>query len=110
MRVHEDNQERADTAKPHFYPDVRALLQVFLSFAEQGMVPGTGLEPASPKAADFLHTASFDASWAVRALDYAFALACALGAPRLVSTPSRRSREGLGSALPRPWGQGFHRI
>ncbi|WP_233196186.1 hypothetical protein [Trinickia soli] len=42
------------------------------------MVPGTGLEPASRKAADFRHTASFDAgdaNIAVRALDYAFAVA-----------------------------------
>lgn len=42
------------------------------------MVPGTGLEPASREAADFRHTASFDAGdarIAVRALDYAFAVA-----------------------------------
>lgn len=42
------------------------------------MVPGTGLEPASREAADFRHTASFDADDAriiVRALDYAFAIA-----------------------------------
>ena len=54
------------------------------------LVPGTGLEPASLAAADFRHTAPFDASAhrAVRALDYAFTLAPrALGAPRLVSTP-----------------------
>lgn len=42
IRIHEGNQERADTAKPLLNPDVRALLQVFLFFAEQGMVPGTG--------------------------------------------------------------------
>ncbi len=45
------------------------------------MVPGTGLEPASREAADFRHTASFDAGITakccitVRALDYAFAIA-----------------------------------
>lgn len=81
------------------------------------MVPGTGLEPASREAADFRHTASFDAgdgaTIAVRALDYAFAISantntfvCAeLGAPRLVSTPSAKRPLGrvfgLGSALPR---------
>lgn len=81
------------------------------------MVPGTGLEPASREAADFRHTASFDAGegakLAVRALDYAFAISAytnafaraALGAPRLVSTPSAKRPDGrvfgLGSALPR---------
>ena len=42
------------------------------------LVPGTGLEPASREAADFRHTASFDAgdgvNIVVRALDYAFAI------------------------------------
>ncbi|MEM5448023.1 hypothetical protein [Paraburkholderia guartelaensis] len=49
------------------------------SLEQQHLVPGTGLEPASRKAADFRHTTSFDAArhaWArVRALDYAFTVA-----------------------------------
>lgn len=58
------------------------------------MVPGTGLEPASREAADFRHTASFDADDArivVRALDYAFAIAFEheqARAPRIRRPPS----------------------
>lgn len=63
------------------------------------MVPGTGLEPASQLRRRIFVTLllSKPASRArtVRALDYAFTVArgrdcrpCALGAPRLVSTPS----------------------
>lgn len=65
----------------------------------QSMVPGTGLEPASQLRRRIFVTLllSKPASRArtVRALDYAFTVArgrnrcpCALGAPRLVSTPS----------------------
>ncbi|VWD20150.1 hypothetical protein BCO18442_03855 [Burkholderia contaminans] len=70
------------------------------------MVPGTGLEPASQLRRRIFVTLllSKPASRArtVRALDYAFAIAhgraccpCALGAPRLVSTPSSRMPRGL---------------
>jgi len=84
------------------------------------MVPGTGLEPASREAADFLHTTSFDAArvssrafvrWTMPSPSRgavprfrADAPHAALGAPRLVSTPSTRPHRGgsrLGSALPR---------
>ena len=44
------------------------------------MVPGTGIEPAGRKAADFHHTASFNArrpQEPVCALDYAFTVAMA---------------------------------
>lgn len=78
-------------------------------------MPGTGLEPASREAADFRHTASFDAgdaSIAVRALDYAFAVGVhdADRASRIRRPPSSlytfreaalQLRFGLGSALPR---------
>lgn len=70
------------------------------------MVPGTGLEPASQLRRRIFVTLllSKPASRArtVRALDYAFTVArghdrcpCALGAPRLVSTPSSRVPRGL---------------
>lgn len=70
------------------------------------MVPGTGLEPASQLRRRIFVTLllSKPASRArtVRALDYAFTVArgrdrcpCALGAPRLVSTPSSRMPRGL---------------
>jgi hypothetical protein len=70
------------------------------------MVPGTGLEPASQLRRRIFVTLllSKPASRVrtVRALDYAFAIAhgraccpCALGAPRLVSTPSSRMPRGL---------------
>ncbi|AHI74803.1 hypothetical protein BTRA_2836 [Burkholderia thailandensis USAMRU Malaysia  len=62
------------------------------------MVPGTGLEPASQLRRRIFVTLLLSKPaprGAVRALDYAFAIAhkpccrsCALGAPRLVSTPS----------------------
>ena len=83
------------------------------------MVPGTGLEPASREAADFRHTTSFDADAARYAQRRSCAGLClrhrdahdhlariaALGAPRLVSTPSAKQPcgiiFGLGSALPR---------
>lgn len=62
------------------------------------MVPGTGLEPASQSRRRIFVTLLLSKPaprGAVRALDYAFAVArerccrsCALGAPRLVSTPS----------------------
>lgn len=72
----------------------------------QSMVPGTGLEPASQLRRRIFVTLllSKPASRArtVRALDYAFTVArgrdrcpCALGAPRLVSTPSSRMPRGL---------------
>jgi len=51
------------------------------------MVPGAGLEPAHPKARDFLTTMAF-ATLSVCGLDYTFTVAFALGARRLVSTPS----------------------
>ncbi|CAD9219893.1 hypothetical protein BCEN4_1560024 [Burkholderia cenocepacia] len=87
----------------------------------QSMVPGTGLEPASQLRRRIFVTLllSKPASRArtVRALDYAFTVArgrdrcpCALGAPRLVSTPSSRVTARLGSALPRCAHQGFRRI
>lgn len=70
------------------------------------LVPGTGLEPASQLRRRIFVTLllSKPASRArtVRALDYAFTVArgrdrcpCALGAPRLVSTPSSRMPRGL---------------
>ncbi|WP_338927379.1 hypothetical protein IHE33_12955 (plasmid) [Mycetohabitans endofungorum] len=50
-----------------------------LSVTVFALVPGTGLEPASREAADFLHTTPFGAAGLamadVRALDYAFAIA-----------------------------------
>lgn len=72
----------------------------------RSMVPGTGLEPASQLRRRIFVTLllSKPASHArtVRALDYAFTVArgrdrcpCALGAPRLVSTPSSRVPRGL---------------
>lgn len=87
--------------------------RVFHTFIEshriastQSMVPGTGLEPASQLRRRIFVTLllSKPASRArtVRALDYAFTVArgrdrcpCALGAPRLVSTPSSRIPRGL---------------
>jgi len=50
-------------------------------------VPRAGFEPARPKARDFLTTTAF-AAFAVCGLDYTFTVAFALGARRLVSTPS----------------------
>jgi hypothetical protein len=52
------------------------------------MVPEAGLEPASLAAADFLTTIAF-ATFSVCGLDYTFTIARALGARRLVSTPSK---------------------
>jgi hypothetical protein len=91
------------------------------------LVPGTGLEPASLSAADFHHTASFDAGadhpiasspfvrWTMPSPSRQAARVClaALGAPRLVSTPSATRAataacEGLGSALPRRDRARFH--
>ena len=70
------------------------------------MVPGTGLEPASQLRRRIFVTLLLSKPAArartVRALDYAFTVArgrdrcpCALGAPRLVSTPSSRMPRGL---------------
>lgn len=98
---------------PHQTKNPRALhfSRVFYTFIEsnrvgRSMVPGTGLEPASQLRRRIFVTLllSKPASRArtVRALDYAFTVArgrdhcpCALGAPRLVSTPSSRVPRGL---------------
>ncbi|UDG82888.1 hypothetical protein GKR41_00243 [Candidatus Vallotia lariciata] len=55
------------------------------------LVPGAGIEPARLSAEDFLPTSTFAAATprvGVRGLEHAFTLAFALGARRLLSTPS----------------------
>lgn len=71
------------------------------------VVLGTGLEPVWLAPRDFLHTSAFAAGKAVRALDYALAVAFALGPRRLVSTPSPK---GLARRYLDCTGQGIHRL
>lgn len=82
------------------------------------MVPEVGLEPTSLAAEDFLPTSAFAAvlhragrSWSGARLHHS--AACyrfAVGARRLLSTPSLIFRPGLGSALARTRVQGLHRV
>ena len=77
------------------------------SATPRGVVRTAGLEPALPKEADFRTTSAFAAApRGVRGLDYPFTLAPragALGAARLVSTPSwvpGLARDWHGAARP----------
>ena len=73
-----------------------------------GLVLGTGIEPVHPKGERFSSHYGFHRQpVAVRALDYALAVACALGPRRLVSTPSPF---GAWLGIASPLGQGVRRI
>ncbi len=96
----------APNKKPASASFLAGFLHLHRIASTQSMVPGTGLEPASQLRRRIFVTLllSKPASRArtVRALDYAFTVACgrdrcpcALGAPRLVSTPSSRMPRGL---------------